>query len=202
MCVIAEKKLQLNSAILRCCNFYHWWYFNWGGPGPLGPPWLRLCLEDTFWKPWPWPRSLKSSKIALSSTRGQHKFLNCKSFVDHLKIIFEHLFLELAWKIFCSLFLRSPETFFGKPFFFRTLAPLSLASSIPVLGLERVCCPQKGCPWLGLTSLISLTPPLIMMVVEGQAYEKNIDYFRAVRVGTEVYRSWILYAIVLKPYLI
>ena len=17
---------------------YHWWYFNWGGPGPLGPP--------------------------------------------------------------------------------------------------------------------------------------------------------------------
>ena len=43
MCVIAEKKLQLNSASLRCCNFYHWWYFNWGGgPGPLGPPWLRL----------------------------------------------------------------------------------------------------------------------------------------------------------------
>ena len=26
------------------------------------------------------------------------------------------------------------------------LCPWSLASSIPVLGLERVC-PQKGCPW-------------------------------------------------------
>ena len=39
MCVIAEKKLQLSSASLRCCNFYRWSYFNWGGgPGPLGPP--------------------------------------------------------------------------------------------------------------------------------------------------------------------
>ena len=38
MCVIAEKKLQLNSANLRCRNFYHWWYFNWGDPGPLAPP--------------------------------------------------------------------------------------------------------------------------------------------------------------------
>ena len=43
MCVIAEKKLQLNIASLRCRNFYHWWYFNWGGSGLLGPPsWLRL----------------------------------------------------------------------------------------------------------------------------------------------------------------
>ena len=31
-------------------------------------------LEDTFSSPW--PRSLKSSKIALSSARGQHYFLN------------------------------------------------------------------------------------------------------------------------------
>ena len=38
MYVIAEKKLQLNSTSLRCRIFYHWWYFNWGGPGPLGPP--------------------------------------------------------------------------------------------------------------------------------------------------------------------
>ena len=35
-----------------------------------------LGLEDTFSSPWPWPRSLKSSKIALSSARGQHYFLN------------------------------------------------------------------------------------------------------------------------------
>ena len=31
-------------------------------------------LEDTFSSPW--PRSLKSSRIALSSARGQHYFLN------------------------------------------------------------------------------------------------------------------------------
>ena len=35
-----------------------------------------LGLEDTCSSPWPWPRSLKSSKIALSSARGQHYFLN------------------------------------------------------------------------------------------------------------------------------
>ena len=35
-----------------------------------------LGLEDTFSSPWPWPRSLKSSKIALSSAQGQHYFLN------------------------------------------------------------------------------------------------------------------------------
>ena len=33
-----------------------------------------LGLEDTFWSPWSWPRSLKSSNIALSSARGQHYF--------------------------------------------------------------------------------------------------------------------------------
>ena len=38
----------------------------------------------------------------------------------------------------------------------------------------------------------------IIVVVEGRAFDKNIGYFRAIRAGTEVYRSWILYAIVLK----
>ena len=42
---------------------------RWSPRGLLG-------LEDTFSSPWPWPRSLKSSKIALSSARGQHYFLN------------------------------------------------------------------------------------------------------------------------------
>ena len=44
---------------------------------------------------------------------------------------------------------------------------LSLASSIPVLGLQRVC-PLKGCPWPWFflcvslaSSLVSSTPPLI-----------------------------------------
>ena len=40
-----------------------------------------LGLEDTFWSPWPWPRSLKTSKIVLSSARGQHYFLNRWNFV-------------------------------------------------------------------------------------------------------------------------
>ena len=45
------------------------------------------------------------------------------------------------------------------------LCPWSLASSIPVLGLERVC-PRKGCPWPRIffvslaSSLVSSTPPL------------------------------------------
>ena len=40
MCVIAEKKKTAtkHSASLCCRNFYHWWYFNWGGSGPPGPP--------------------------------------------------------------------------------------------------------------------------------------------------------------------
>ena len=37
---------------------------------------LEDVLEDTFSSPWPWPRSLRSSKIALSSARGQQYFLN------------------------------------------------------------------------------------------------------------------------------
>ena len=35
---------------------------------------LQDVLENTFSSPWPWPRSLKSSKITLSSARGQHYF--------------------------------------------------------------------------------------------------------------------------------
>ena len=39
MYVIAEKKLQLNIASLRCRNFYHWLCFNWGGGrAPWAPP--------------------------------------------------------------------------------------------------------------------------------------------------------------------
>ena len=37
---------------------------------------LKDVLEDTFSSPWPWSRSLKSSKIVLSSARGKHYFLN------------------------------------------------------------------------------------------------------------------------------
>ena len=40
-----------------------------------------LGLENTFWNPWPWPRSLRSSKIALSPAWGQHYFLTRWNFV-------------------------------------------------------------------------------------------------------------------------
>ena len=41
---------------------------------------LGLGLEaSSFW--WPWPRSLRSSKIALFSARWQHYFLNRRNFV-------------------------------------------------------------------------------------------------------------------------
>ena len=41
-------------------------------------------------------------------------------------------------------FWKTPEKKL-KTFFLRTFLPVSLASSIPVLGLERIC-PRKGCP--------------------------------------------------------
>ena len=40
---------------------------------PRGRPWPRGHILS----PWPWLRGLKSSKIGLSSARGQHYFLNC-----------------------------------------------------------------------------------------------------------------------------
>ena len=68
---------------------------------------------------------------------------------------------------------RSPEKNFWRLFFRRTLAPVSLASSVPVFGFERFC-PRKGCPWpwpriffvsLALvSSLVSSTPPLLVIV--------------------------------------
>ena len=65
---------------------------------------------------------------------------------------------------------RSPENKILKTLFFGErlrLCPwsLALASSIPVLGLERFC-PRKGCPWPQIffvslvSSIVSSTPPL------------------------------------------
>ena len=150
---------------------------------------LEDVLEDTFWSPWPWPRrsspwpwprGLKSSQIGLSSARGQHYFLNCK-------------ILWSAWKIFWKTFFcgGQPEKFLWRPFLFLesscacVLGPwprafLSLASSIPVLGLVSVC-PRKGCPWpwpriffvsLALaSSLASSTPPLVNVLRELYGFE-------------------------------
>ena len=72
-------------------------------------------------------------------------------------------------------FCEALEKFFGKR---KRLCPwsLALASSIPVLGLERVC-PRKGCPWpwpwiffvsLALaSSLVSSTSPLDLVTCQG-----------------------------------
>ena len=66
-------------------------------------------LEDTFSSPW--PRSLRSSKIVLSSARGQHYFLNHWNFFFHgcevaltshicfpIRLVFhQHLILHIAY---------------------------------------------------------------------------------------------------------
>ena len=82
-------------------------------------------------------------------------------FFELLKIFWKTFFCGVCLQNFCEdLF------FFGEHL---RLCPWSLASSIPVLGLESVC-PRKGCPlpWpriffvsLALAaSLVSSTPPL------------------------------------------
>ena len=89
---------------------------------------------------------------------------------------------------------RSPKKIFLKTFFFffgehLRLCPwsLALASSIPVLGLERFC-PRKGCPWpwpwpriffvslaLALaSSFVSSTPPLPIV----QKFSNSIWHIR------------------------
>ena len=98
-------------------------------------------LEDTFWSPWPWPRSLKSSKIALSSAQGQHYFWtveisleNAKNLAENmLRLFFWFPLVEIAWKKFLNTFFL---------FFWRTLAFVFLVFG---LGLKRVCpWPQEG----------------------------------------------------------
>ena len=132
---------------------------------------LEDVLEDRFWSPWPWPwpRGLKSSKIGLSSARGQQYFwiakilwsgwkIFWKAFFrgDRLKnfcedFFFFFFFLEIAWKIFVKTFF-----FF---FFWRALALcvfgpwpwprafLSLASRVSVLGKAVLGLGFFLCPW-------------------------------------------------------
>ena len=72
----------------RCLfSWEYLWKDSWGLPMRAKSSKQRcpaLCLIDTIWSPWlwprrssPWPRGLKSSKIGLSSARGQHYFLEC-----------------------------------------------------------------------------------------------------------------------------
>ena len=93
------------------------------------------------------------------------------------KIFWKTFFCGDRLKNFCEdlfFFWRSPKKILWRPFFsfffgeHLRLCPWSLASSIPVLGLESVC-PRKSCPWpwprkffVSLaSSLVSSTPPLV-----------------------------------------
>ena len=122
--ILGEKSLNF---CIRSKNHsqFRWRHSNfWGFVLEIPPPpkFSRSAtgLEDTFSSPWPW--SLKSSKTALSSARGQHYFFNGKSFVDRLKNVFLDRF-----------FWRSTEKKFLRPFFLGKhlhLCPWSLASSL------------------------------------------------------------------------
>ena len=105
------------------------------------------------------PSSYKSRR-SLASTSKPQVLENCTVFGSRTVLFFE------------LKFCRSHEKNFWRPFFLRTLAPLSLASSILVLGLEMVCS-RKGCPWpwivfvtlalVLISSLVYSNPPLLRM---------------------------------------
>ena len=120
-----------------------------------------LDLEDTFWSPW--PRGLKSSKIALSSARGQHYFWIVEILLENARNLVENLQrsfawfpqVEIAWKKFLKTFFAWKQ--FLKNFFLENtcrLCPwsLALASRGSVLGLEIFLCPwpRALCPRLHL----------------------------------------------------
>ena len=109
---------------------------------------LGLGLENSS------PRKLACPRLEDSTI-----FWIVKTLWSVWKFIWKTFFCGDRLKNFCEdLF------FFGEHL---RLCPWSLASSIPVLGLESVC-PRKGCPWPGIffvslalaSSLVSSTPPL------------------------------------------
>ena len=125
--------------------------------------WIYFYLHSTpatFWSPWPWPQSLKSSNIAGLRTA---LFLNRWNFVGKRQKprgkISKTFFVFLTWrspekivwrplspeKIFKDLFLRSPEKNLRRTFFLRTLAPVSLVLGLDLgLDLGIFLCPW---PW-------------------------------------------------------
>ena len=98
--------------------------------------------------------ALERQVFGLGLEASSSRKLPCPRIEDSTNIwIVENL--QIAWKIiFVDIFLgkhlkKNLKTFFGDRSFFGEhlrLCPWSLASSIPVLGVERVC-PRKGCPW-------------------------------------------------------
>ena len=126
------------------------------------------------------PQVLENCSVLGSRTA---LFLNYSNFVDRLKKNFTRRFFGEHLKKFLKTFFfgNRLKNFFEDLFFFFgehlrwCTWSLAVASSIPVLGLERIC-PRKGCPWpwpwpriffvslaLALaSSLVSSTPPLII----------------------------------------
>ena len=92
---------------------------------------------------------IKSSRTSLALTSKPEVLENYPVFGSTTALFFDLLKVCRSPE---KLFLR-PVLFgdrlknFLKTFFFgKRFAPMSLASSIPVLGLERIC-PRKGCSW-------------------------------------------------------
>ena len=125
---------------------------------------------------------LEGQVLGLGLEASSPRKLACPRLEDST-IFWNVKILWSAWKIFWKTFFSGDhlknfcEVFFF--FFFSestcALCPWSLASSIPVLGLESVC-PRKGCPWpwiffvsLALaSSLVSSTPPLVFLCLISQ----------------------------------
>ena len=88
---------------------------------------------------------LKSSKIALSSARGTAVFFELLKFCGALEKFLENIFRGDRLKNFCEdlFFLRSPEKFLWRPFFFfgehLRLCPWS--------GLGPLGSFEHSCPW-------------------------------------------------------
>ena len=94
---------------------------------------------------------LEGQVLGLGLEASSPRKLPCPRLEDSI-IFWIVKILWSAWKIFVkTFFFEIAWKFLWRPFFFGEhlrLCPwsLTLASSIPVLGLESVC-PRKGCPW-------------------------------------------------------
>ena len=90
------------------------------------------------------PQVLENWHVLGSRTAVFFELLKFRGALE--KFFGKRFFVEIARKIFVKTFFFGDRLkIFVKPFFWRALALVSLASSIPVLGLESVC-PWKGCP--------------------------------------------------------
>ena len=136
---------------LRKVNMQRW--------SPRGRPWPRKRPRRHILK-----YLALASKIKSLASKPQ-VFENCHVLGSRTALFFvllkvcgapqkafgKRFFLVIAWKFFLKTFFYSfffwdRRKIFSEAFFFRALVLVSLVSSIPVLGLERVC-PRQGCSW-------------------------------------------------------